>query len=119
MELKIIEGDFSVCKIKNADLVDLSLPFTFLSVTDEEISLVCKTENVPEAAEREDGWRMLRIEGQLDFSLVGILSRISRILANEKIGIFAVSTFNTDYILCKKSDFDRAVNALISEGYAF
>ena len=80
--------------------------------------MVCKTEDAPEdAVEREDGWRAFRIAGVLDFSLVGILSKISGILAGEGIGIFAVSTYNTDYILVREEDFDRALNALEARGY--
>ena len=67
--------------------------------------------------ERDDGWRAFRIQGTLDFSLIGILSKISTILAENKIGIFAVSTFNTDYILVKENNFDSALNALKEHGY--
>ena len=67
--------------------------------------------------EREDGWRGFRIEGVLDFSLVGILSKLSTILAENQIGIFAVSTFNTDYILVKEENFDRAMDVLAAAGY--
>jgi hypothetical protein len=62
---------------------------------------------------REDGWRGFRIEGVLDFSLIGILSLISTILADNQIGIFAVSTYNTDYILVKDENFDRAMDPLL------
>lgn len=67
--------------------------------------------------ERDDGWRGFRIQGVLDFSLVGILSKLSGILAEHKIGIFAVSTYNTDYILVKEENFERALDVLASEGY--
>ena len=66
---------------------------------------------------RDDGWKGFRIEGVLDFSLIGILSKLSGILAENKIGIFAVSTYNTDYILVKKENFERALNVLAQEGY--
>ena len=67
--------------------------------------------------ERDDGWKAFRIQGVLDFSLIGILSRISAILAENKIGIFAVSTYNTDYILVKKENYQRALKALETQGY--
>ena len=80
--------------------------------------MVCKTEDTPaDTLERDDGWRGFRIEGVLDFSLIGILSKLSAVLAENKIGIFAVSTYNTDYILVKEENFDRALNVLASEGY--
>lgn len=80
--------------------------------------LVCLTDDVPDnVIERNDGWRAFRIEGTLDFSLVGILSKISGILADNGIGIFALSTYDTDYILTKAENFDRAVHALEGAGY--
>ena len=66
---------------------------------------------------RDDGWKGFRIEGVLDFSLIGILSKISAILAENKVGIFAVSTYNTDYIFVKEENFDKAINALKDNGY--
>jgi hypothetical protein len=79
---------------------------------------VCKTEDTPDnTAERDDGWRGFRIQGVLDFSLIGILSKLSSILAEHKIGIFAVSTYNTDYILVKEENYERALSVLTSEGY--
>ena len=67
--------------------------------------------------ERDDGWRGFRIQGILDFSLVGILSKLSSILAENQIGIFAVSTYNTDYILVKEENFERALEILTFKGY--
>ena len=84
----------------------------------EELSLVCKTEDTPKRTmARDDGWKGFRIQGVLDFSLIGILSKISGILADHKIGIFAVSTYNTDYILVKEENFERALEVLALEGY--
>lgn len=118
MELKTIEYKLSVCKVTDISDIDLNSDFYFIGKTDEELSLVCKTEDTPiETLEREDGWRGFRIQGVLDFSLIGILSRLSGILAEHNIGIFAVSTYNTDYILLKEENFDRALEVLASEGY--
>lgn len=118
MKLKVIEYDFTVCKVRDISQVDFNDEFCFLGKTDEEISLVCRSEKTPlNTVEREDGWRAFRIEGILDFSLVGILSRISAVMAENEIGIFALSTYNTDYVLVKKHNFERAVNALRGAGY--
>ena len=118
MELKRIEYDLTVCKVKDISDIDMTANFYFIGKTDEELSLVCKTEDVPaETIERDDGWKGFRIQGILDFSLIGILSKLSGILAEHKIGIFAVSTYNTDYILVKKENFNRALEILVSEGY--
>ena len=118
MELRKLAHRLTVCKVTDLSEVDLSAGFYFIGKTDEELSLVCRTEDTPAGAtEREDGWRGFRIQGVLDFSLTGILAGLSGILAEKKIGIFAVSTFNTDYILVKEEKFERALNVLASEGY--
>ena len=97
MEIKKLPGIFSVCKVEDYSLVDEHTEFCFTGKTDEENSLVCPTDKAPaNTTDREDGWKMFRIQGVLDFSLIGILADISRILAENKIGIFVISTFNTD-----------------------
>lgn len=118
MRLKIVNQNFSVCKVEDLSGIDYLEEFCFISKTDEELSLVCSTASVPKnVIESEDGWRAFRIQGVLDFSLIGILSKISTLLAENKIGIFAISTYNTDYILTKKEDFDVAIKVLIDDGY--
>ena len=93
MELKILDSAFSVCKVANLTDIDLTRELFFIGKTDEEISLVCPTVEVPEQTlSREDGWKCFRICGVLDFSLVGILSRIAGLLAESGIGGFVVST---------------------------
>jgi hypothetical protein len=62
--------------------------------------------------DRDDGWKAFRIVGVLDFSLIGILAKISRILATNEIGIFAVSTYNTDYILTKEENFNKSIREI-------
>ncbi len=117
MTIEALKNDFCVCRLKSKDNVSLD-EFTFLSITDEEISLVCAEKNVPNDTETvEKGWRGFRIKGVLDFSLIGILSRISDILAKGNIGIFAVSTYNTDYIFVKKESFGRALELLKANDY--
>lgn len=119
MELKVINQEFSICKVEDLSQVDFTDEFCFISKTDEELSLVCNSKLVPEnALECDHGWKAFRIQGVLDFSLIGILSKISTILAENGIGIFAISTFNTDYILTKEENFDRAIQTLEHGGYA-
>ena len=118
MELKRLDKDFTVCKIEDISEVKMDSEYVFFSRTDEEISLVCLTEDTPgNAIEKNDGWKAFRIEGKLDFSLIGILSKISTTLAKNNIGIFAISTYNTDYILVKQKDMDNAEKALKEKGY--
>ena len=120
MKLKIIDTDFSICKITDLSAVNLDDPFIFIAKTDEEISLVCSTEDVPKSViEQNDGWKAIRIEGALDFSLIGILAKITTLLADHSISVFVVSTFNTDYILVKEEKLQQAIIALEGAGYQF
>ena len=118
MELKKLPYRFSVCKVSDVAAIDLQKEFYFIGRTDEELSLVCRTEDVPaHTIECDDGWRGFRIQGVLDFSLIGILSKLSAILAEHKIGIFAVSTYNTDYVLVKRENYEKALAVLADAGY--
>ena len=118
MKIKKLDGMFSVCKLADYSLVNLDSEYCFLGKTDEERSLVCLTCDVPvNTLERDDGWRAFRIQGILDFSLIGILSKISGIMAENKIGIFAISTFHTDYVLTKEKHYRKALEALGAAGY--
>ena len=116
--LETLEIKLSVCKVEDYSQIDITRPFCFTGAIDEELSLVCPAEMVPgNTTERDDGWRAFRIVGVLDFSLIGILAGISAMLAENGIGLFAVSTYNTDYILTKEENFDRALEVLGAAGY--
>lgn len=118
MTIQPISGDFTVCKVRDFSQVNWDAAFCFTGKTDEENSLACLTRDTPaNTIAREDGWRAFRIQGTLDFSLVGILSRISTLLAQSGIAIFALSTYNTDYVLTKAADFLPALNLLRDAGY--
>ncbi len=118
MEIKRLADDFSVCKVKDLSQVDLDDEFVFIGKTDEELSVVCCTNKAPtDCIAIENLWKGCRIQGELDFSLVGILSKISTILAQEGISIFAVSTYNTDYLFIKEARFSQAMTVLEENGY--
>ena len=118
MELEKLEYELTVCKVSDVSSFDLAKDLYFIGRTDEEISLVCRTEDTPaETVEREDGWKGFRVRGVLDFSLIGILAKISGILAENGISIFALSTYNTDYVLVKAENFEKALQALSAEGF--
>lgn len=118
MVIKIIDYDFSICRVMDFSLVKLDSEYSFIGKTDEENSLVCITADVPpNVTEREDGWKAFRIQGELDFSLIGILSKIAGLLAENEISIFAISTFNTDYVLIKKENYIKALDVLSDAGY--
>jgi hypothetical protein len=120
LTMKLLKAKYGVCRLnKTESIPDWAKNSEFFSITktEDELSIVCLEENIPSAVKCEKNWRTLKIEGPLDFSLIGILSSISAILAQKGISIFAISTFDTDYILVKDKDIDNAVNSLISEGY--
>ena len=119
ISLEPLEIDFSICKVEDYSGIDLQQPFVFTGSTDLEKSIVCPTDIVPKnTISREDGWRAVRICGELDFSLIGILAGITRVLAERRIGIFAISTFSTDYVLTKEVEYEKAIHALKEAGYS-
>lgn len=118
LEIEPVEGTFAICKVEDYTLANLEAPFCFACKTDQERSLVCLEGDVPGNATHIDGgWRAFRVKGQLDFALTGILAGIARVMADASIGIFAVSTYDTDYILVKADRFDQAADALGRAGY--
>ena len=118
MNIKKIHQDFSVCQVEDYSLVDLESEYCFVGKTDEEKSLVCITNEVPANVIRcDDGWKAFRIQGVLDFSLIGILAKIASILADNAIPIYVVSTYNTDYVLIKKEKYQRGLEILEASGY--
>ena len=118
MELQRLEGDFTVCKIENIQNIDFTREFVFLSKTDDEISLLCETDYVPPGTiAQEPGWKGLKISGILDFGMIGVISRISSLLADAGISVFVISTYNTDYIFVKAENFDKTTGVLSSHGY--
>lgn len=118
MEIKKIDHNFSVCQVEDYSLVNLNSEYSFIGKTDEEESLVCITDEVPaNVIQRDDGWKAFRIQGVLDFSLIGILAKIAAALADNGISIFAVSTYNTDYVLMKKENYQKALDVLKALGY--
>lgn len=114
----MLEQDFTVCQVENYTQVNWAAEFCFTGKTDEEYSLACATADVPDnVIRRDDGWKGFRIQGVLDFSLVGILSKIAALLAENSIPIFAISTYNTDYVLTKAEHYEKALDALKQAGY--
>lgn len=119
MELMLLPHPFVVCQLQSVPLLSPQKQYWFLSITPDEISLVCPANEVPkDTIVSENGWRALKIAGVLDFALIGILADISGILAKQKISIFAVSTYNTDYVLLKEDKLLPALDALQKQGYS-
>ena len=119
-QLSILKGVFAIVQIQPGSKIPQQVGddglFAFLS-TPDEVSIVCEERIVPKDGKFSAGWKTLMVQGPLDFSLVGILADISSVLAKAEISIFALSTYNTDYILLKQSHLDKAVKALNRAGY--
>ena len=120
LTLEILSDELAVCRLP----VDAAVPnwawageLTSITCTDDELSLVCAAEAVPPDVRHTADWRALKVRGPLDFSLVGILAGISGVLAEAEISIFALSTYDTDYILVRGSRLEAAVAALSAAGY--
>ena len=117
--IEALPYDFAVCKVEDYSQADPSAMFCFPQKTDEENSLVCLSSQIPSnTTDLQDGWKAFRIKGQMEFSLIGILSGIAAVLANKAIRIYALSTFNTDYVLVDREDFEKAIEALRNAGYS-
>ena|SRR5689334_9854341 len=115
LRLRPMPGTLAICKLEAASPIpDWVVTAGFFSVTrtQDELSFVAPQESVPESVQCERGWRALKIEGTLDFSLVGILVSVCAPLAEAGISVFAISTFDTDYVLVKQTQFEYALNVL-------
>lgn len=113
--LSILPGKFAVCLLEKNDAVPswaLKSFFYSISKTNDELSIVCLEKSVPQGIKFDGNWKAIKVEGKLDFSLTGILASLINPLAEEKISIFAVSTFNTDYILVKSNNLQKAKRIL-------
>jgi uncharacterized protein len=120
MKLTVLEISAAVCQLKsNSEIPQWALKGSFYSIskTMDELSVVCDQAHVPADIKAERNWTVFKVEGPLDFSLTGILSSISAPLAAAKISIFAVSTFDTDYVMVKTQNFENAVVALRNSGF--
>lgn len=120
MKIKIDKTLYAISKLDKYDKIPAWINFdSFFSITntDEEFSIVCEEKFVPKNIISDLGWNILKIVGPLDFSLVGILSNISSILAKEGISIFAISTYDTDYILVKSDKIDQTIEVLKRSDY--
>lgn len=121
LTLELLKENYSVCRLEtNEPVPTWSQKGNFYSITKtkDELSIVCETQYVSQDVKVvESGWRIFKILGPLDFSLIGILSKISALMAEYKISIFALSTYDTDYIMVKEDKVEEAVKALKEAGY--
>jgi len=115
LALTVLEERLSICRLDAGAKVPTSaIKASFFSVTrtQDELSVVCPEEDVPDGVSRERGWRALKLEGPLDLSMVGVLSSVAAPLTGAGTSIFAVSTFDTDHVLVRETQLDLAVGTL-------
>lgn len=120
LKIRLLQGIYAVCQISNREKVPSWVEekgFFSVTKTEDEISIVMLQEKISKDMKVEKDWRILKVEGTLDFSLIGILAKISSVLAENQISIFVISTFNTDYILVKEEKIEKAMAVLNLEGY--
>lgn len=118
--LSVLPGEYAVVQLPPlATIPAWALQSDFLSLTrtDEELSLVVEAGRVPEGIRAEAGWAALKLHGPFDFALTGILAGVLNPLAAAGVGIFALSTFNTDYVLVKRAQLEAALGALRGAGH--
>ncbi len=122
MKLTLLDGIYCVCRLPpHESIPDNILQSTFYSIskTTDELSIVCLENLAPQQAKIEKSWSIIQVQGPLDFSLTGILASLATPLAEEKISLFAISTFDTDYILVKNKDIDSAKSVLQKAQFKF
>jgi hypothetical protein len=120
LKLSLLPETLAVCRLDpDASIPAWALSSGFLSVTrtGEELSVVCMQRDIPKGVVYEPGWRTLKVEGPLDFSLVGILACLAASLASAGISIFAISTYDTDYLLVKAERIREAMHVLSEAGH--
>ena len=120
LRLTVLDDTFAVCRLA-ADAVVPDWAWmgevACVTRTRDELSIVCRDALVPEEVLREPGWRCLRVRGPLPFSLTGVFARIAQPLADAGISLFAVMTYDTDYVMVKDEVLADAVAALIAAGH--
>ena len=121
LELVWVAGRYAICRLGGAEEVPEWGRGAFVTVsrTAEELSIVCDFERVPGEVSAEGPFLLLRVAGSLDLGLVGILASLAGPLARAEVPIFAISTFETDYLLVRESDRERAESALVAAGHRF
>lgn len=120
LTLRLIKENFAIHSLSESAAIPaevLSAKMFFIAKTYDEVSIVLPQNIAIASDEVELGWQALEVVGPLDFTMTGILSNISTVLANQKISIFAISTFDTDYILVKEECMNDAIDALRNNQY--
>ena len=119
LSLSVLPDVFAVCRLAPEMPVPAWATGALVSITHtaEELSIVCAQDQVPEAIQCERGWRCLKVAGPLAFSLIGVLAALAAPLAQAGVSLFAISTYDTDYLLVREADLERAIRVLSRAGH--
>jgi hypothetical protein len=120
LTLTILSGPLAICRLNADDAVpDWAMIGEFVSIThtNDELSIVCAEAHVPSDVKADREWRALKVEGPLDLALTGVLASLTTPLAEAKINLFAISTFDTDYLLVTGYNLTRACDVLRQAGH--
>jgi hypothetical protein len=119
-ELITLPGTFAVCRLAPGAAIPVWAQGEFVSISrsTDELSIVCEQANVPQHMNASRGWRCLRVSAKMDLSLVGVISALTKVLADNGICVFVVSTYDTDYFLVQEACLEKAVEALTRAGHA-
>ncbi len=120
LTLSVLNIELAVCRLQpDASIPEWAFQSTFFSVTrtQDELSIVCSTADIPKGFQTEPGWACLKVQGPLDFSLTGVLHSLTKPLTKANISIFAISSFDTDYIMIKQNELEATITALTQFGH--
>jgi hypothetical protein len=122
LKLHLLKGRFAICRLdaheKPPSWARRGAEFTSITRTADELSVICAEDLAPKRVKRESGWRMFKIEGPLDFALTGILAAVAKPLADTGVSIFVMSTYDTDYLMVREENVEKAARALQAAGHA-
>ncbi len=121
LKMELLDGTYGICSLDRSSPIppwSQNSGFFSITVTPDELSIVTDEDSIPSDVQCDRAWRILRLVGPLDFALTGVLAKLSSILAEKHISIFAISTYNTDYILVKESNIQQAIDGLTEHCYA-
>jgi len=120
LTLSVLPDSFTVCRLApDAPLPEWAIAADFYSITrtPDELSIVCRASQAPPTVQVERGWRCLKVHGPLAFSMTGVMASLAAPLADAAISIFVFSTYDTDYLMVKEQNLERAIHSLSAAGH--
>lgn len=116
---RALPGNYAVCRLSPDAAVPgwAAGPFLNITLTDDELAIICPAEHVPQTVRAERDWRVLKLVGPFPFTAVGVLASLATPLAEAGISLLSIATYDTDYFLVKSDVFDAAIGVLVAAGH--